>query len=230
VTQTRFKTTRWRQALGVTIALGAGALHAATLQVTVIDRDGKPAYDAVVIVVPAAGGAAKTPPPMMATVNQEKMQFVPAVTVVSAGAKVRFSNSDAWDHHVRLSEPVMTAGVAAGRAPEVFSLRLAGKSEGKPATWAEVTLDKPGEYGAALLSCLIHGSMSGHIYVADSPWTVKTDAEGIANFTDLPDGAATVKVWHGSQLLSKPLLPVTLSATPARASVQLDVAMRSRRM
>ncbi|WP_240538501.1 plastocyanin/azurin family copper-binding protein [Rhodoferax sp. PAMC 29310] len=228
--QSTFKSRRWRQAMGLGLALAGSALHAATLQVTVLDRDGKPAYDTVVIVVPAAGGVAKNPPPMMATVNQEKMQFVPAVTVVSPGAKVRFSNSDSWDHHVRLSEPVMTAGVAAGGAAEAFSLRLAGKTEGKPATWAEVTLDKPGEYGAALLSCLIHGSMSGHIYVADSPWTVKTDADGIATFNDLPDGAATVKVWHGSQLLSKPLLPVTLSATPARASVQLDVLMRRRRI
>jgi plastocyanin len=230
MTCTLFKKALWCQVLGVAIALGLGAVHAATLQVTVLDRDGKPAYDTVVIVVPAAGGVAKNPPPLLATVNQEKMQFVPAVTVVSPGAKVRFSNSDAWDHHVRLSEPVMTAGVAAGRAPEAFSLRLAGKLEGKPATGAEVTLDKPGEYGAALLSCLIHGSMSGHIYVTDSPWTVKTDADGIATFNDLPDGAATVKVWHGSQLLSKPLLPVTLSATPTRTSVHLDVAMRRRRM
>lgn len=221
---------RWRLALGLTIALGAAAAQAATLQVTVLDRNGNPAYDAVVSVVPTAGGVAKNPPPLLATVNQEKMQFVPAVTVVSPGAKVRFSNSDSWDHHVRLSEPVMAAGVAAGRAAEAFSLRLAGKTEGKPVSWAEVTLDKPGEYGAALLSCLIHGSMSGHIYVADSPWTVKTDADGIATFNDLPDGAATVKVWQASQLLGKPLLPVTLGATPARASVQLDVTMRRRRM
>ena len=222
----------WRQTLatGLVLTLASGAMHAATLQVTVVDRNGAPAYDAVVVVVPAASGVAKNPPPLMATVNQEKMQFLPAVTVVSPGAKVRFSNSDAWDHHVRLSEPVLTSGVASGRAAEAFSLRLAGKNEGKPATFAEVTLDKPGEYGAALLSCLIHGSMSGHVYVAESPWTVKTDANGIATFNDLPDGAATVKVWHAAQLLVKPLVPVTLSATPAQTAVQLDVQMRRKRL
>jgi plastocyanin len=229
---TSIKIAQSRRALatGMALALAGSVLHAASLQVTVVDRNGAPAYDAVVVVVPTAGGVAKNPPPLTATVNQEKMQFVPAVTVVSPGAKVRFSNSDAWDHHVRLSEPVMTAGVAAGRAAEAFSLRLAGKTDGKSASGAEVILDKPGEYGAALLSCLIHGSMSGHVYVAESPWTVKTDADGIATFNDLPDGTATVKVWHAAQLLVKPLLPVTLSATPVRASVQLDVQMRRRRM
>jgi plastocyanin len=222
----------WCQTLatGLALTLVSGAVHAATLQVIVVDRNGTPAYDAVVVVVPAASGTAKNPPPLMATVNQEKMQFLPAVTVVSPGAKVRFSNNDAWDHHVRLSEPVLTSGVASGRAAEAFSLRLAGKNEGKPATFAEVTLDKPGEYGAALLSCLIHGSMSGHVYVAESPWTVKTDANGIATFNDLPDGAATVKVWHAAQLLVKPLVPVTLNATPAQTAVQLDVQMRRKRL
>lgn len=217
-------------ATGLALALAGGALQAATLKVTVVDRNGAPAYDAVVVVVPAASGVAKNPPPLTATVNQEKMQFLPAVTVVSQGAKVRFSNNDPWDHHVRLSEPMVTSGVASGRGVEAFSLRLSGKSEGKPATFAEVTLDKPGEYGAALLSCLIHGSMSGHVYVAESPWAVKTDANGIATFNDLPDGAATVKVWHAAQLLVKPLVPVTLSATPAEAAVQLDVQMRKRRI
>jgi hypothetical protein len=200
---TAIKIAQSRRALatGMALALAGSVLHAASLQVTVVDRNGAPAYDAVVVVVPTAGGVAKNPPPLTATVNQ-----------------------------VRLSEPVMTAGVAAGRAAEAFSLRLAGKTDGKSASGAEVILDKPGEYGAALLSCLIHGSMSGHVYVAESPWTVKTDADGIATFNDLPDGTATVKVWHAAQLLVKPLLPVTLSATPVRASVQLDVQMRRRRM
>ena len=222
----------WYQTLaaGLTLTLASGALQAATLQVIVVDRNGTPAYDAVVVVVPAAPGTAKSPPPLLATVNQEKMQFVPAVTVLSPGGKVRFSNSDAWDHHVRLSEPTLTSGVASGRGAEAFSLRLAGKNEGKPATFAEVTLDKPGEYGASLLSCLIHGSMSGHVYVAESPWAVKTDFNGIATFNDLPDGAATVKVWHAAQLLVKPLVPVALSATPTQTSVQLDVQMRRKRL
>ena len=222
----------WCQTLaaGLTLTLASGALQAATLQVIVVDRNGTPAYDAVVVVVPAAPGTAKSPPPLLATVNQEKMQFVPAVTVISPGGKVRFSNSDAWDHHVRLSGPTLTSGVASGRGAEAFSLRLAGKSGGKPATFAEVTLDKPGEYGAALLSCLIHGSMSGHVYVAESPWAVKTDVNGIATFNDLPDGAPTVKVWHAAQLLVKPLVPVALSATPTQTSVQLDVQMRRKRL
>lgn len=36
------------------------------------------------------------------------MRFVPALTLVGLGAKVRFVNNDLWEHHVRTS----AAGVA----------------------------------------------------------------------------------------------------------------------
>ncbi|MBC7680986.1 MAG: plastocyanin [Ferruginibacter sp.] len=202
--------------------------QAASLLVVVVDKDGKPTPDAVVAVVPAARGLPQHAPPLQAVVNQEKMQFIPAVTVVSPGARIRFINNDAWDHHVRMSPPG-AAALAAPSGAEGFSIRLEGKPDGKPAKFAEVTLDKAGVTGASLLGCFIHGSMTGNIFVADSPWTVKTDENGLALLDDLPDGPATVQVWHAVQLVDMPLQKVSLGAVPVRLTVQLNVVPRRRR-
>jgi plastocyanin len=232
MTTTIYKTTTRfaRHTLAVALASGlmlAGVAQAGTLEVLVLDKDGKPLPDAVVIVSPSVPGAAKKPLPLIATVNQEKMQFVPAVTVVGVGAKVRFTNNDPWDHHVRMTVP--NAAATASPANDGLSLRLEGKSEGKPASSVVLALDKPGATGAVLLGCFIHGSMSGHVYVAESPWTVKTEANGIAVITDVPEGAAKVAVWHALQLVEKDPHALVVGATPAKLTFQLDVVPRQRR-
>ena len=221
--------------LAAALLMALPAVHAATLQVTVIDKDGKPTPDAVVIVLPASGmasrGQVKNPPALRALINQEKMQFIPALTVVSPGAKVRFMNNDAWDHHVRMSAVGLAPPSSAESvtAESGFALRLEGKTEGKPLKSVEVTLDRPGAVGANLLGCFIHGSMSGHVFVADSPWTVKTGPDGTATIEDLPDGAASLKVWHSAQLVEMKPQTLSLSAAPSKATVQLDVVPRRRR-
>ncbi len=203
--------------------------HAGTLEVLVLDKEGKPVPDAVVTVVPSAHGTAKNPPPMSAVVNQEKMQFVPAVSIVGLGASVRFVNNDPWDHHVRLTVPGSVASATPNK-DDGLSLRLEGKTAGKPSSGAVLTLDKPGATGAVLLGCFIHGSMSGHVFVAESPWTVKTQANGVAVLDDVPDGAASVRVWQAIQVVEKPAQSVTVGATPTKLTVQLDVVPRRRRV
>ena len=211
------------------LSLTWGVSQAAVLQVTVLDRDGKPVPDAVVVVTPGVRGTPKTRPPMSAVINQEKMQFVPAVTVVGVGATVRFVNNDAWNHHVRMSLPGSAAG-AVSVAAEGNSLLLPGKTEGKAASGADLTMDRVGATGASLLGCFIHGSMRGHIYVADSPWTVKTGETGVVTFDDLPEGLANVKVWHAAQILDKTPQSITITATPGAVTFQLDVVPRRRRI
>jgi plastocyanin len=201
----------------------SGVVAAGTLEVLVLDRDGKPTPDAVVIVTLSGKGQPRTPLPNSAVVNQEKQQFVPAVTVVAVGARVRFVNSDPWNHHVRIG----VAGAAMG-ASDGQSAVLEGKADGKPASAAVFTMDKPGAMGAALLGCYIHSRMSGAIYVADSPWTVKTNAEGVAVLDDVPEGTTSIKVWHAAQLVEKTPLQVNVLAAPAKVTFQLDVAPRRR--
>ncbi len=216
-----FKTPR---ALAAFTALAVcGLATAGTLEVLVLDRDGKPTPDAVVVIMPSGKGQPKTPLPNSAVVNQEKQQFVPAVTVVGVGARVRFTNSDPWNHHVRIG----TAGATAGNS-EGQSALLEGKAEGKPASSAVFTMDKPGAAGAALLGCFIHSRMNGVVYVAESPWTVKTNADGVALLEDVPEGAATLKVWHAALLVEKAPQALTVGTAPGKVMFQLDVVPRRR--
>ena len=63
------------------------AASAGNLVVSVVDKDGKPVLDAVVVVMPRDKTVLpKVALPATATINQEKMQFVPAVTLVPVGA------------------------------------------------------------------------------------------------------------------------------------------------
>ena len=200
---------------------------AGSLQVTVTDKDGKVVPNAVVVVVPTNKTAQpKTALLREATVVQEKMQFLPAVTLLGTGSKVRFVNNDPWDHHVRSSP----AGMGQFNTTNAgFELRLEGKADGKPAKFTDIALDKPGVMGATLLGCFLHGSMRGYVYVSDSPWASKTNADGIAMFDDLPDGAAQFKVWQADQLIDAPAQNVTISAAPAKAGLQLSVVQRRQR-
>ena len=199
---------------------------ATTLSVLVLDKEGKPAPDAVVVVVPSAKtGAPPAPLPSQVTIYQEKMRFVPAVSVVGVGAKAQFVNNDPWEHHVRAS----AAGVAQfnAAAGEGFELRLDGKPEGKPARTADATFTKA---GAVLLGCHIHGSMRGHVYVSESPWAVLTNAEGVAQVTQLPEGVAQIKVWHADQLIDIAPQAYTVTASPGKLTLQLSVVPRRRRI
>ena len=200
--------------------------HAGSLSVSVVDKDGKPAVDAVVMVNPSAAGAASTTLPSALTVSQANMQFSPAVALVQKGAKVTFVNNDPWDHHVRGS----AAGIKefSTSTADGFSFRLAGKTSTatNKINSSTVTFDKA---GVTLLACYLHGSMTGHVVVSDSPYAAKTDANGIASFSDLPDGAAEVKVWHAAQFVDITPTNSTLKPGANQVKMQLTVTPKPQR-
>jgi plastocyanin len=211
--------------LSLTLAALSGWAVAGNLQVLVLDKDGKPVPDAVVVVLPVNKGAPKAALPMQVTISQEKMRFIPAVSVVAVGAKALFVNNDPWEHHVRASAAGFAQFSTANSGG--FELRLDGKPEGKPGKTGEAVFEKA---GAVLLGCHIHASMRGHVYVSDSPWTLLTGADGIANVEQIPDGPAQIKVWHADQLLDIAPQAATVSATPGKATLQLTVVPRRRRI
>lgn len=206
--------------LAVPLAAAAGTLH-----VSVVDRDGNPVPDAVVVLVPPASAVARAPLPTKVTITQEKMRFIPAVALVGVGTQATFVNNDPWEHHVRAS----AAGVQNFEAASSggFELRLDGKPEGKPGKTAEARFDKA---GPVLLGCHLHASMRGNVYVSDTPWAALTGNDGQATFDAVPEGAVKVRVWQADQLIDLPPQQVMLGAAPAKATLQLSVVPRRRRV
>jgi len=206
--------------------LACGAM-AGPLQVLVLDKEGKPVRDAVVVVYPDGQGAQPVPLARNAIIEQEKMRFVPALTVVPAGATVRFTNLDRWDHHVRGAPGGLAAITEPALGGNNFEMRLPGKIEGRPASYTERVFDQP---GAILLGCHLHGSMRGHVFVTDSAWTLQTGADGLAEFPQVPGGPARLRVWHAEQILDLPQQILSIGAASLRQTVQLSVVPRTRRM
>jgi hypothetical protein len=56
-----------------------------------------------------------------------------------------------------------------------------------------VVFDKP---GVVVLGCNIHDWMVGYIYVSETPFFAKTEADGTASLVDLPPGEYSVRLWH----------------------------------
>ena len=207
------------------LAALACAAQAGALQVMVVDKDGKPVPDAVVSLAPSNPGTPKHALVTHVTINQEKMRFVPAVSLVAVGAKGLFVNNDPWEHHVRASAAGIKSfddGGAGG-----FELRLDGKPEGKPAKRAEASFDRA---GPVLLGCHLHASMRGHVYVSDTPWAAITADDGTASFEAVPDGPVTVRVWQADQLIDLAPQQMTLPAAPAKTTLHLSVTPRRRRV
>ena len=60
--------------------------------------------------------------------------------------------------------------------------------------------DKP---GVVVLGCNIHDWMVGYVYVSESPYFAKTNAEGKAVLSDLPPRAYVVRVWHAQLAIAE---------------------------
>ncbi|HEY0820295.1 MAG TPA: plastocyanin [Rhizobacter sp.] len=221
------------------LAFAAGSAHAGTVQLTVTDKDGKPAAD-VVVLVQTANKAAVTPAAKPVLITQEGSRFIPFLTVVPVGTTLRFVNKDAYDHHVR-STPSGPLGAIA--PAKTFELRLdadpvaearggtdpypSGPAKKKSGvSSADLKMDAAGPIG---LGCHLHGSMRGQVFVADTPWFGKTDASGNLTIEGVPDGAAQLTLWHPDQLQEQPALPVQVNVTPVKASAQLNFVPRRRR-
>lgn len=185
----------------VLLALAAAASSAADLQVSVTTASGRPAPDVVVMVVP--GGTVPAAAPATVEIVQKDNRFDPYVTVVTAGSTVRFVNRDPYDHHVR---SLGSGPLGAVPPAKSFELRLGppGKAGSKSAD--SVVFDSP---GTVTLGCHIHGSMRGHLFIANTPHVAVTDEFGRATLQGLPDGAAELRLWHPGQITGQ--APQTLN-------------------
>ena len=205
--------------LASTLVTLAGLAQAGSLQLTVLNAEGKPAPDTVVQVQPTAAWQAQ-PLPHTAVIEQKDIRFVPYVTVVPVGGAVRFVNLDSFDHHVR-SQP---GGPLGSIAPaKEFEFRLAAQRKGNNAS-PELRLDVA---GTVLLGCHLHNSMRGHLYISPTPWFAVTDDQGRVRIEGVPDGQAEVRIWHPDQITDQPSLRVQVGGT-STAEAKLNFSPRRR--
>jgi plastocyanin len=188
------------------LAGAASPLAAAPLNVRVIDASGHPVRDAVVTLYPAGAAARPARAAGRYVVAQQNLQFRPFLTVVPVGADVSFPNLDPTKHHVYSFSPAKR-----------FELKLFARDQSRT-----VHFDKP---GVVALGCNIHDQMSAFIFVTDTGWTARTNAQGVALFADAPNASGRVGVWH--PYLRAPGGQVEQAIAATQRSISFQVRLRS---
>ena len=202
-------------ALLALIASMTASVQAAELRIALQDADtGAGVSDAVVeVLLPPALQQAHLAA-MEVSVDQVEKEFVPNVTVISAGSRVTFPNSDDILHHVYSFSPA-----------KVFELPLYG--QGQNVDYFE-TFEQA---GVVELGCNIHDWMLGYIYVAQTSLAVKTDEDGRATLSGVPAGEYTVRVWHPRSASEGKVVEQTLvfdDAQPANLRLALTLERDNR--
>jgi plastocyanin len=171
---------------------------AADLHAVVRDQKGDPVADAVVIAVPEAG-APRPARTKLEQIEQIGEEFVPKVKAILVGSPVSFPNRDNVRHHVYSFS-----------SAKRFDLPLYVGTPAKP-----VVFDTP---GVVTIGCNIHDWMVGYVYVSESPYFAKTNAQGKALLSDLPPRDYVLRVWHPQLAVSEESTRKTVEASRAHRS------------
>jgi plastocyanin len=149
--------------------------RAAEIEVQVNDIAGTSVENAVVYLEPKI----KAAPPLkiQASIVQKNKTFIPLVTIIQTGSSIIFPNKDSVRHHVYSFSPAKT-----------FELKLYSGVPSIP-----VVFDKT---GTVILGCNIHDQMLAFVYIVDTPYFAKTDADGKVKISGVPNGDYLLKVWH----------------------------------
>lgn len=137
--------------------------------------NGKPARNAAVWF----SGAIKSTPMKGAMVDQHDFTFIPHVSMVTVGSRVRFPNNDTVYHNV-----------FAEYNAKKFDLGMYPQGTEK-----RVTFDR---MGLVVLLCSIHSEMSAYIMVVDTPFFTVADKNGNFRISNLTHGSYRFHVWHES--------------------------------
>jgi plastocyanin len=157
------------------LAMASG--HAASINVSVLDRDNRGVGDVVVTATPRDAAAAPPASAPRAVMDQVDRQFVPGVLVVRVGTQVAFPNSDTVAHQVYSFSPAKR-----------FQLALYRGHAHPP-----LLFDKP---GLVVLGCNIHDNMLAYILVTPAPYFGTTDASGRLELEGMPAGEYQIELWN----------------------------------
>ena len=188
-----------------------GSAAATTLTAEVNDQDGRPVANAVIVLV--ADSKAPMPASRLAaekTIDQRSETFIPLVTIVPKGGHIIFANNDQTTHQVYSFSSV-----------KQFEITLARGEKSPP-----IAFDNS---GVAALGCNIHDHMIAYAFVADSPWTVLTGADGRGTIAEVPPGNYEAQVWHPKLPPGRaiPSLKASLSGDTTRLTVNIKLLSAS---
>jgi plastocyanin len=185
---------------------------AATLEISVVDEQGRPVDGVAVYATPSGaaqheGTAAAAAPAPTAIMEQQDLQFVPHLLVVQAGTEVAFPNGDEVSHHVySFSET------------KPFELPLYKGDDAPPQLFAKA--------GIVVLGCNIHDGMLGYIVVVNTPHFAKTDEQGIALIANVPAGDYVLAAW--TPRARPAALPPTQQLEVAEGTVAAEIRITGR--
>ncbi len=193
--------------LGGALALMTLPAHAGDVAARVADQNGRSLEDAIVWAQPMSG---QTPARDTRTVSivQRDKRFIPRVTAVQVGTPVHFPNEDTVRHHVYSFSPA-----------KVFSLKLYVGNPPSP-----VIFDKQGE---VVLGCNIHDQMLAFVYGVDTPYFVRSGADGSGRIANLLPGDYDLHVWHPDQRAAAAPVRIAVRAT-GTVERTLSVALSER--
>ncbi len=192
----------------VSLTLVLHPAFAASVKLQVVDQGGKPLADAVAVLVPEALSADAFPKsaPRDHFIDQKDETFQPLIEIVTAGDQVIFRNSDRTRHHVYTFSPL-------GQ----FEFVLKPNESSAP-----VKLQKP---GVIPVGCNIHDFMINYLFVTDSRWAGKSDAQGVVTLNEVPPGAYSVRWWHPRQRPGAPPVTQTVNVTPEQVSASATLSV-----
>ena len=194
--------------LGALLLVACEPAAATTFTAQVSDQDGRPVANAVVTLIPDAKASMPAPATRLAgekTIDQRNETFIPLVTIVPKGGRVVFANNDQTTHQVYSFSAV-----------KQFEITLTRGEKSPPLAFDNT--------GVAALGCNIHDHMIAYAFVAESPWTALTGADGRAVIADAPPGNYQAQVWHPK--LPPGRAPPTLRATLSGDTTQLSATVK----
>ncbi len=134
---------------------------------------------------------------------QQKCKFAPHVLIIPKGAAVDILNKDPITHNIH-----------------TFPKENAPLNKAQPTSLPKITSPKFEVAEVIKVQCDIHrGLMSAWFIVADSPYTVVSDASGNFKISDVPDGTYQVEIWH--EALGKETKEVVIKGGDAKLDVSL---------